>query len=377
MERSGTVTILFSDLVGSTEAMELLGDEEAVSATMTAIRTMRQVTADHRGEVVKTMGDGILAAFDSALDAVTSAVSIQQAVSEGQRELDVAAQMPLRIGIHAGEPIRAEGDYFGMPVAMASRICGVADAGQIVISDTVRGLVGRRGRFVLRDLGERAFGRARSRVRLWEVVWNAERASRQASAEAAEHERAAPVGSPETAVILFADIVDSVPQTERLGDAAFRERARALDSLLRDLVRQHRGMAIDGKLVGDGVLATFSSARGAIDCALECGQLGATVGLELHLGIHAGDVIRDGNNIYGGAVSIASRIADATQPGEILVSETIRGLGRTSAGVSFVDRGEFPLKGVDEPQRLYTVRADQAAHHAKDRRVTEPRRGYR
>jgi class 3 adenylate cyclase len=80
------------------------------------------------------------------------------------------------------------------------------------------------------------------------------------------------------------------------------------------------------------------------------------MGLQLHLGIHAGDVIREGNNVYGGAVNIAARIAAASEPGEVLVSDTVRSLGRTSADVTFDDRGEHELKGVGEPQRLFAVR---------------------
>ena len=69
-----------------------------------------------------------------------------------------------------------------------------------------------------------------------------------------------------------------------------------------------------------------------------------------------GDIIREGNNIFGGAVNIAARIADASAPGEILVSDTLRGVARTSADVQFEDRGEHELKGIPEPQRLFAVR---------------------
>jgi adenylate cyclase len=76
----------------------------------------------------------------------------------------------------------------------------------------------------------------------------------------------------------------------------------------------------------------------------------------LHLGIHAGDVIREANNVYGGAVNIASRISALSAPGEVLVSDVVRALARTSAGVTFEDRGEHALKGVADPQRVYAVR---------------------
>ena len=155
--------------------------------------------------------------------------------------------------------------------------------------------------------------------------------------------------------ILFADIVDSTALTERVGDAAFRERARDLDATLRSVIRENGGTPIDGKLLGDGVLATFVSARHAIEAALACGRAGDEGGLPLHLGLHAGDVIREEDNVFGGAVNIASRISGLSAPGEVLVSETVRSLARTSAGVGFEDRGEMELKGVGEPVRVWAV----------------------
>ncbi len=107
----------------------------------------------------------------------------------------------------------------------------------------------------------------------------------------------------------------------------------------------------------------FTSARQAIDAAQRCRDLGNEAGLPLHLGIHAGDVVRevdsDGRaNVHGGAVQVAARVQSAAAPGEILVSDIVRGLARTSAGVEFEDRGEHELKGIAEPQRLFAVRAE-------------------
>src|SRR3990172_4136297 len=147
-----------------------------------------------------------------------------------------------------------------------------------------------------------------------------------------------------TAVILFADIVDSTALTERLGDAGFREKAREVGDSLRALIRECSGTPVEGPTMGDGVLAAFTSAREAIEAALRCGAAGERAGLPLHLGLHAGDVIRekdpDGrSNVYGGAVNIAARISGLSTPGEVLVSDTVRSLARTSAGVDFEDRG--------------------------------------
>ena len=170
-----------------------------------------------------------------------------------------------------------------------------------------------------------------------------------------------------TAVILFADIADSTALTEQIGDTAFREKARELDASLRAVIREHDGTPVEGKLLGDGVLAVFASAQQAIEAALRCAGSGDSAGLRLHLGIHAGDVIReedpDGRaNVYGGAVNIAARIAAASDPGEVLVSETVRSLARTSAGAAFENRGEHELKGVAEPLRLY--RAEWSERYA-------------
>ncbi len=158
-----------------------------------------------------------------------------------------------------------------------------------------------------------------------------------------------------TAIILFADIANSTSLTEELGDSAFREKARALDTALRDAISAEGGTAIEGKLLGDGVLATFGAAREAIACAQACHDAGDGVGLVLHVGIHAGDVIREDDNVFGGAVNVAARISDASAAGETLVSGTVRDLARTSAGVSFEDRGEHELKGVSEAVQVWAV----------------------
>jgi class 3 adenylate cyclase len=158
------------------------------------------------------------------------------------------------------------------------------------------------------------------------------------------------------AVILFTDIVDSTALTERLGDAVFRTASRTLDEQMRSAMRESGGAPVDGKVLGDGVMAVFTSAAQAIAAARRCIDLSAESELRLHVGLHAGDVIREKDNVYGGAVNIASRICGLSAPGEVLVSDIVRGLARTSAGVEFADRGEHALKGIDDAVRLYEVR---------------------
>ena len=158
------------------------------------------------------------------------------------------------------------------------------------------------------------------------------------------------------AVMLFLDIAGSTALTERMGDVAFRSAAGALDDEMCGAVRDAGGTPIEGKVMGDGVMAVFTSAAQAIHAGLRCAELSAASELALHVGVHAGDVIREENNVYGGAVNIAARICDASSPGEILVSATVRDLARTSAGVTFEDRGERALKGIDDLMRVFAVR---------------------
>jgi class 3 adenylate cyclase len=163
-----------------------------------------------------------------------------------------------------------------------------------------------------------------------------------------------------TAVILFTDIADSTGLTEQLGDSAFRAASRALDDGVRAAIREAGGTPVAGKVLGDGVMGVFASAAQAIAAARRCVELSRTSELPLHIGVHAGDVIREADNVYGGAVNIASRICGLCDPGEILVSQTVRDLARTSAGVTFEDRGEHALKGIADPVRVFAVSGSHA-----------------
>jgi class 3 adenylate cyclase len=158
-----------------------------------------------------------------------------------------------------------------------------------------------------------------------------------------------------TVTIMFTDIAGSTALTEELGDAGFRSVARRMETSLRACVGESGGAVIEGKLLGDGLLAVFTSAGPALECAVRCVDAARGVGLGLHVGLHAGDVIREGGNIFGGAVNLAARVAGEAPAGYVLASETVRALARTAAPVAFADRGERRLRGFAEPVRLYAV----------------------
>ncbi|MCH8994897.1 MAG: AAA family ATPase, partial [Chloroflexi bacterium] len=172
----GTVTVLFTDVVGSTEMRTGRGDASAQRLMRTHFDLVRQQIEQHSGQEVKTLGDGFMVAFGSAMRAVACAVDIQRASYEHNLQQPPDEQVQVRIGLNTGEVVSEEEDFFGAAVNAAARIAAKARGGQILVSETARGVMGRaadvefvdRGRFRLKGFPER--------WRLFEVVWQEERA---------------------------------------------------------------------------------------------------------------------------------------------------------------------------------------------------------
>ena len=143
LDQATVVTILFTDLVASTETMERVGDDRAEDLRRAHFRLVRDAAAAHGGRTVKSLGDGLMIVFASAIEAVAAAAAIQVRVTTTV-DHDTEREGRVRVGLHVGEPIRDEGDYFGRPVVIARRLCDAAAPGQILASDLVRNLVGGR-----------------------------------------------------------------------------------------------------------------------------------------------------------------------------------------------------------------------------------------
>ena len=168
----GTLTVLFTDLVNSTELLQQLGDEAADRVRRAHFRLVREAVAARGGEEVKTMGDGLMVVFSSAIDAVACAVAVQQGVHAHNQREGNGVQLGVRAGLESGEPIRNEGDYFGTPVVVAKRLCDSANGGQIIVSEVVRNLVGRRGDSTFVELGARALKGFSKPIAVCEVAWS-------------------------------------------------------------------------------------------------------------------------------------------------------------------------------------------------------------
>jgi class 3 adenylate cyclase len=154
------------------------------------------------------------------------------------------------------------------------------------------------------------------------------------------------------ATVLFTDIVGSTEQASRLGDRRWGELLNVHDELARRLVEEFGGQFI--KTTGDGILATFDGPGRGIRCAAALRDELRSIGLQIRVGLHAGEVeLRDGD-VGGVAVHIAARVMAAASPGEVVTSRTVRDL-IAGSDIAVEDRGEHALKGIDGSWQLFAV----------------------
>ena len=131
-----TITVLFTDLVGSTEISYEISPEAADELLRLHFSVLRKAIAGSGGVEVKGLGDGVMVVFRSTSAALSCAVAMQQAVYRDN--VGARYQLGLRIGLSGGEATMESNDYYGDPVIEAARLCALADAGQILAADAVR-----------------------------------------------------------------------------------------------------------------------------------------------------------------------------------------------------------------------------------------------
>jgi class 3 adenylate cyclase/DNA-binding CsgD family transcriptional regulator len=139
-----TAIVLFTDVVGSTELRANLGEDRAEEVRRSHDRLVCSAVEANRGRVVKNLGDGVMAIFSGATDAVAAAVAMQRALRRRQRSAEDSAPIQIRVGLSGGDVTVEDGDCFGLPVVEAARLCALASPGQVLATDVVRLLVGAR-----------------------------------------------------------------------------------------------------------------------------------------------------------------------------------------------------------------------------------------
>jgi class 3 adenylate cyclase len=159
--------------------------------------------------------------------------------------------------------------------------------------------------------------------------------------------------------VLFTDVEGSTSLTRRLGDARARDLLRQHERITREALKAHGGTEV--KTMGDGFMACFSSATGALECAIAMQRAFAEHNetaeepIRVRIGLNAGEPIAEDEDLFGTAVIVAARIAAKAEGGEILASDVVTQLV-AGKGFLFSDRGDVVLRGFEDPVRLYEVR---------------------
>jgi class 3 adenylate cyclase len=155
------------------------------------------------------------------------------------------------------------------------------------------------------------------------------------------------------ATVLFVDVAGSTALAARVGDAAWAATRSVFLAAARRELQRYAGTEVD--VAGDGLFATFTGPARAIRCAVGIREAAAGVGLTVRAGVHAGEVEReDDGGVSGLAVHIGARVMAEAEPGEVLVSGTVRDLV-VGSGLEFTDRGVRQLRGVPGSWAVYAV----------------------
>jgi class 3 adenylate cyclase len=154
------------------------------------------------------------------------------------------------------------------------------------------------------------------------------------------------------ATVMFTDIVGSTERAGELGDARWRELLATHQAAVRRELTRFRGREV--KTLGDGYLATFDGPARAIRCGRAIAEAAPSIGLEVRIGLHSGEVEVMEDDVGGIAVHIAARVGALAGAGEVLVTSTVKDLVAGS-GIQFMDRGRKHLKGIPDEWALFAA----------------------
>ncbi len=168
-KQSLVVTVMFTDMVGSTDLTQARGDAAAQEIVRRHNAIVRTAILQCDGKEVKHTGDGIMASFASAAKAVDAAAAIQRNVAAHNAKMP-AQELHLRIGLNAGEPIQEENDLFGSTVQLAARVCAATPTDGILCTETVKTMAHGKGN-AFQSAGNHALKGFRDPVPLYEIAW--------------------------------------------------------------------------------------------------------------------------------------------------------------------------------------------------------------
>jgi len=348
----GTLTVLHTDVEDSTLLTVHLGDRyPEVLATHCAL--LRAAFAAHEGREVDSQGDSFFVVFPRATQAVAAAVAIQRALAA--EPWPEGGAVRVRIGLHTGEPIRTAAGYTGLDVIRGARIKEAGHGGQMLLSKATAALIEDAliDGLSLRDLGaHRLKGLPHPECMLQLIIPDLP-ADFPPLRSLDTRGRARPALAPGRVLttVLCVDIAGATERLVALGDRRWLALRAQYSILVRQQLARHGGEEMN--MVGDQLLAVFDGAVAAIRCGCAIRDAVQGLGMAARVGIHAGEVECDDGTISGITVFMGFKITQAAQPGEVLVSHTVKELVAGS-GITFTDRGTHILKGLPGEWRLFT-----------------------
>jgi class 3 adenylate cyclase len=337
---------MITDISGSTATSSRVGDHRWSGIRAEHDAVVRRELARWGGSEIDTSGDGFFATFDRPGHAVACAAAISDAVR--------ATGLDVRIGLHVGEVETVGAKPSGVTVNIGSRVTSLAKAGEILATSTVRESM-EGSTVVFEDRGMHQLAGVPGNWRIFAIT--RDEAARPVKTQI-EADGSADIPSPNELAsrsilaLMFTDVVDSTRLLSEIGDEAWRALLARHDRIVARELKRHGGRLVDQ--AGDQVLATFDRVGPAVDCAADIVREIKSLGLEIRIAVHFGEVEIAQGRIHGASIHVAARVLACAKPGEILVTSTAKDslLGTRRR---FEDRGTESLKGLTEPWHLYRV----------------------
>jgi adenylate cyclase len=371
------VAILAADMAGYSRRMG--ADEEGTHAALIACRRnlFEPQVAEHRGRIVKTTGDGLLVSFDSVVDALRCAVSIQQAMAARNAAEPEARRIAFRLGLNVGDIILDGDDIYGDGVNVAARLEAIAEPGGIFVSARVQEDTA--GRLPLRfeDLGERRLKNIERPVRVYRVLLDSGVSPASASRDTVPGVSLPSFGDrPSFAVLPFANLSGD-PEQEYFADGISEDLIAAISGwcrfpvISRNSSFAYKGRSVDSKQIGQELGARYLL-EGSVRKAGNRVRISAQL-VDAPSGHHlwADRYDRAIDDLFAIQDEITANIAAAVEP-ELLEVEERRAIQTTSAGLAAYDltqRGnwhhnKFTSADSVEAQRLFTAAIETDPHYA-------------
>lgn len=364
---NGTVTLLFTDIEGSTRLLKQLRKDYG-ELLAEHHRLVRAALEQHAGREMDTQGEAFFAVFPRAKDAVAAAIATQRA--HVAHEWPDNVEVRVRMGLHTAEPEVVGDRYFGLGVHRAARLCAVGHGGQVLLSRSTAGLVDEDelAGVALRDLGEHLLKDLERPERIYQVVAEGLAEDFPPIKTLTEVARRSEV--PTGTVSFVSTDMAGFRLLLRRGINHFAAVMEEHDRLLRKAFEKE-GYVVD--VVADSFLVAFTRPKDAVHAAAAAQQALASGDWpegeqpEVNIGIHTGEAVRTGSRYFGVALIRAIRICAAAAGGQLLLSQATESLldADDLGGLNLRDLGERELPNFERPLRLYEVVPDPASVRGK------------